>query len=261
MKVEYKELFASLSVEGEVEHKLTSAWDGTTVTDPAVSELAVTLPYGTAASSIVPTFTLGDTIKKIEFEHGGSSDDEEKRTLTSGMTLPMDTSAGRPILSSVTDKSCKKDLTVTLDNGDEVTVSVVIEDKTDNPEAVLKSIVMKDSIGTKASVKEEVTGKNVTVEMPVGFDNTDATTATLDLEISPDATASIVGQNISVDDSTVATAHDGKVTLTGVDVRGAGGSKTFEILITSKDGESKERYRVTWHNAAKEEALLKSIRK
>ena len=259
VKVEYKDLFASLNVEGEVEHKLTSTWDDTTITDPVVHTLLVTLPYGTAASSIVPTFKLGDTIKKIEFEHGGNSNDEEKRTLTSGMTLPMDTSAGRPILSSVTDKSCKKDLTVTLDNGDEVTVSVVIEDKTDNPEAVLKSIVMKDSVGTKASVKEEVTGKNVTVEMPVGFDNTDATTATLDLEISPDATASIVGQNISVDDSTVATAHDGKVTLTGVDVRGAGGSKTFEILITSKDGESKERYRVTWHNAAKEEALLKSI--
>ncbi|NBI19158.1 S-layer homology domain-containing protein, partial [Neglecta sp. X4] len=263
VKVEYKDLFASLNVEGEVEHKLTSTWDDTTITDPVVHTLLVTLPYGTAASSIVPTFKLGDTIKKIEFEHGGNSNDDEKRTLTSGMTLPMDTSAGTPILSSVTDKSCKKDLTVTLDNGDEVTVSVVIEDKTDNPEAVLKSIEMvgedQQSSGgadetTLKSVKQDVTGTNITIEMPASFKGP---TATLNLVASKDATVQIVNQgNIT---PVTANSSTGVAALNGVKVSGANNSKTFEILVTSKDGNSKTPYRVTWHNAAKEEALLKSI--
>ena len=256
VKVEYKDLFASLNVEGEVEHKLTSKWGSSNVTDPAANELEITMPYGTATEEIVPTFKLGDTIQKIEYVTNS-----ETRTLTSGGTLALYTGAapsGNPT-SATASTGITKTVKVYLKGvSTPIDLTVTVKDKANNPEAVLKSIVMKKADNSLSSVKNEVTGKNVTIEMPAGFTDT---TAVLVLGISPDATASVVGQGITVDDSvdSGATAHDGIVTLNNVNVAGANNSKTFEILVTSKDGGSKNQYRVTWRNAAKEEALLKSI--
>ena len=256
VKVEYKPLFTSFTVENEAEEtELTSVWDTNATTDAPVNALNVTMPYGTATETIVPTFTLGDTISKIIFEHGGLSNTDEERELTSGMTLPLDNKSNTA--------GAKQDLKVYIKGQTTpINVKLTVEDQTANPNAKLTSVQIKgidnsgnngtDETGKNSNVIEFGDSTSATVQMPAGFQGP---TADIDVVGSVGAKVQVKAQAIT--EQTV--DANGDATLSGVTVMEAQKGKRIEIQVTSADGNTTARYYVTITVAPKAEAFLNSF--
>ncbi|NBK79672.1 S-layer homology domain-containing protein [bacterium D16-76] len=258
VKVAYKDLFTNFSVENEVSNELTSKW-AATVTNPAANEIVVTMPFGTATKTIVPTFTLGDSIKKIEYTNVSDT-----RTIVSGSTLPVYTgkdpsdntsSANGNTDSSTAPTGIFRDLKVTRDDNTEITVKLSVIDQTANPNAKLTSVQIKGvstEAGKDSNVIEFGDSTSATVQMPAGFQGP---TADIAVKGSVGAKVQVKAQGIA--EATV--DANGDATLAGVTVMEAQKGKRIEIQVTSADGNTTARYYVTITVAPKAEAFLNSF--
>lgn len=260
VKVAYKDLFTNFSVENEVSNELTSKW-AATVTNPAANEIVVTMPFGTATKTIVPTFTLGDSIKKIEYTNVSDT-----RTIVSGSTLPVYTgkdpsdntsSANGNTDSSTAPTGIFRDLKVTRDDNTEITVKLSVIDQANNPDAKLTSVQIKgvtggSDAGKDSNVIEFGDSTSATVQMPAGFQGP---TANIAVKGSVGAKVQVKAQGIA--EATV--DANGDATLAGVTVMEAQKGKRIEIQVTSADGNTTARYYVTITVAPKAEAFLNSF--
>ena len=257
VKVEYKPLFTSFTVENEAEEtELTSVWGATPATDAPVNALNVTLPYGTATRTVVPTFTLGDSIRKVIYETNG-----ESRTMTSGVSLPLYATNDTGDTSATPSTGLSKDLKVYLDsmtdNDTPITVKLTAKDQANNPDAKLTSVQIKgvtggSDAGKDSNVIEFGDSTSATVQMPAGFQGP---TADIDVVGSVGAKVQVKAQAIT--EQTVNAS--GKATLSGVTVMEAQKGKRIEIQVTSADGNTTARYYVTITVAPKAEAFLNSF--
>ncbi|WP_322176134.1 hypothetical protein, partial [Acutalibacter caecimuris] len=206
--------------------------------------LNITVPFGTDLTKIIPTYTPAAGVKTIK-QSTNVAYDRDGGLASSGVAAWTSSPAvSYPAQKTVT-------VNVVTDNqagGDDVVITVSYAA---NTAAGLSAVKVQNSdadVYEQAAV--EVTGNNATINVGDADFTADSVTRELTFVVEKDAKVTWVKAegNVVVDDYTTATAHDGEVVFTGVDLKKY--TKTpMEVLVESHDNGAAERYFLTFAGA------------
>ena len=239
IEIEMRDGLTSFEIEGQI-----GETEITTSTADNSTSVKVTMPYGTDITKLVPTYELGPDVDAL------SGNDSYE--IVSGETV-----------CDFTNANSAKHLKLWVDptesagqltGGTTYYLYVTIE-TAENTAGVLESIQVVD--GTQKSNVTEVSGNNVTVVMPKGynFGGASAKNVTLNLVGSKEADVEVLAQP-KVTGDTFFAAADGKATLNTVDIS----SKEIRIRVSSEADDSEYNdYIITLEAAAAAEAKLENF--
>ena len=244
IKNEMRPGLTSFEIEGQIGETVIETADN--AGEAYTTTVKVTMPYGTDLTQLVPSFEVGEDIVAVT--------DWSRYEFVSGVDT-FNYVDGAATANANNTLLIWKSEPPTGNQGSEYYHVTLDIELAENTAGVLESIQVVDA-GQKSNVTE-VTGNNVTVVMPKGynFGGASAKNVTLKLVGSKEADVEVLAQP-KVTGDTFFAAADGKATLNTVDIS----SKEIRIRVSSEADDSEYNdYIITLEAAAAAEAKLENF--